>query len=222
MPEQDDSSPWNVLVIEDDAMLGSLLGRAIEREADLRIVGIAQTLSEAEKIAAGSPPAIVLLDLNLGRGPGAESGWTLLERWPSTLPAPRWIVLTGQPETAHLRRALDLGLSGYVTKREPFETLLAALREVRAGRQYYSVGALRLLMEQPAAAPGLEQLTPRERDVLRAAGDGLGVRETATRLGLSENTVKTHRKHLMAKLGLHDSLAVTRYALAAGLSVNQG
>lgn len=222
MPEAPADSPWRVLVVEDDAMLASLLARAIEREADMSHIGTATSLAEAATLIVTTPPDLVLLDLSLGRGPAAESGWHLLETWPAATPAPRWIILTGQPETAHLRRALDLGLAGYVTKSEPFETLLAALREVREGRQYYSTASLRLLMEQPAAAPGLEQLTPRERDVLRAAGDGLSVRQTAARLDLSENTVKTHRKNFMAKLDLHDAVAVARYALAAGLSVGRG
>lgn len=222
MSEPVAETPWRVLVVEDDTMLGSLLARAIQREADLSLIGVAASLSEAGELIASATPDLVLLDLHLGHGPDAESGWRLLETWPAATPPPRWIVVTGQPETAHLRRALDLELAGYVTKSEPFETLLAALREVREGRQYYSSGALRLLVEQPAAAPGLNQLTPRERDVLRAAGDGLSVRQTAARLGLSENTVKTHRKSLMAKLDLHDAVAVARYALAAGLSVGHG
>lgn len=222
MVEPSNNAPWRVLIVEDDAMLSSLLARAIEREADLSLIGIATTLAEAQQLTANNPPDLVLLDLSLGRGPDAESGWRLLEDWADTLPKPQWIVVTGQPETAHLRRALDLELAGYVTKSEPFETLLAALREVREGRQYYSSGALRLLVEQPAAAPRLNQLTPRERDVLRAAGDGLSVRQTAARLELSENTVKTHRKNLMAKLDLHDAVAMARYALAAGLSVGHG
>ncbi|MEZ5415370.1 MAG: response regulator transcription factor [Opitutaceae bacterium] len=222
MVEEPTNALWRVLIVEDDAMLASLLARAIQREDDLALLGIASSLAEANKLIITAPPELVLLDLSLGRGPDAESGWRLLETWPAALPKPHWIVVTGQPETAHLRRALDLELGGYVTKSEPFETLLAALREVREGRQYYSSGALRLLVEKPAAAPGLAQLTPRERDVLRAAGDGLSVRQTAARLGLSENTVKTHRKSLMAKLDLHDAVAVARYALAAGLSVGHG
>lgn len=222
MVEEPTNAPWRVLIVEDDAMLASLLARAIQREVDLSLIGVASSLAEASKLITTAPSELVLLDLSLGRGPDAESGWRLLETWPGVLPKPRWIVVTGQPETAHLRRALDLELAGYVTKSEPFETLLAALREVREGRQYYSSGALRLLVEKPAAASGLAQLTPRERDVLRAAGDGLSVRQTAARLGLSENTVKTHRKSLMAKLDLHDAVAVARYALAAGLSVGHG
>lgn len=222
MSETPTHSPWQVLVVEDDAMLSSLLARAIQRETDLSLIGTASSLAEAATFIAVTPPDLVLFDLHLGHGPNAESGWTLLDTWPAATPRPRWIVVTGQPETAHLRRALDLQLSGYVTKSEPFETLLAAVSEVREGRQYYSTGALRLLMEQPAVGLGLNQLTPRERDVLRAAGDGLSVRQTAARLDLSENTVKTHRKNFMAKLDLHDAVAVARYALAAGLSVGRG
>jgi DNA-binding NarL/FixJ family response regulator len=222
MAETPTVSPWRVLVVEDDAMLASLLARAIDREADLSLVGVAANLATAQKWIATTPPDLVLLDLSLGRGPDAESGWQLIDHWPQHLAAPHWIVVTGQPETGHLRRALDLELAGYVTKSEPFETLLAALREVREGRQYYSTGALRLLMDHPATAPGFNQLTPRERDVLRAAGDGLSVRQTAARLELSENTVKTHRKNLMAKLDLHDAVAVARYALASGLAAGRG
>lgn len=209
---------WRVLIVEDDGLLLSLLERAVRREADLELVGAAATLAEARALGVAHSPELVLVDLRLG----AESGWDLIEGWAKRAASPQWIVVTGQPETGHLRRALDLGLAGYVTKQEPFETVLAALREVREGRQYYSVGALRLLMERPASAPGLEQLTPRERDILRAAGEGLGVRQAAVRWGLSENTVKTHRQSVMRKLGLHDGVALARYAIAAGLAPGSG
>ena len=208
-----------VAVVEDDQMLSSLLTRTLEREVDMDLVGTADNMAAAESLFATARPELVLLDLRLGREPMAEDGWQLYERWPTRVPVPRWIVLTGQPESAHLRRALDAGVAGYVTKSEPFEVLLAALREVREGRQYYSVGALKLLMDQPAASPGLEQLTPRERDVLRLAGEGLSVRQAAVRLEISEETVKTHRKSLMRKLDLHDAVALARYAIGAGLAV---
>lgn len=206
-----------VVIVEDDAMLRSLMERALQREHDLVWVGSASTAEEARELFERARPELVLLDLRLGRGPGAFDSWQLVDEWPTTMAAPRWIVVTGQPEAGHLRRALDLGLHGYVTKREPFEMLAAAIREVREGRQYYSVGALQLLMDQ-SAAPGLETLTARERDVLRAAGEGLSVRQTAQRLTVSESTVKTHRQSLMRKLDLHDSVALARYALAAGLA----
>lgn len=175
-------------------MLCSLMERALQRESDLEWVGSANTLDAARTLLARCAPELVLLDLRLGRRDGLANTWELVEAWPATQPAPRWIVVTGQPEATHLRKALDLGLHGYVTKSEAFDLLLAAVREVREGRQYYSVGALKLLMEQPANAPGLEQLTGRERDVLRAAGEGLSVRQAAARLGVSEATVKTHRQ----------------------------
>lgn len=200
-------------------MLCSLMERALQREPDLEWVGSADTLDAARTLLARCAPELVLLDLRLGRRDGLANTWELVEAWPATQPAPRWIVVTGQPEATHLRKALDLGLHGYVTKSEAFDLLLAAVREVREGRQYYSVGALKLLMEQPANAPGLEQLTGRERDVLRAAGEGLSVRQAAARLGVSEATVKTHRQSLMRKLDLHDGVALARYALGAGLAV---
>ncbi len=200
-------------------MLCSLMERALQREPDLEWVGSADTLDAARTLLARCAPELVLLDLRLGHRDGLANTWELVEAWPATQPAPRWIVVTGQPEATHLRKALDLGLHGYVTKSEAFDLLLAAVREVREGRQYYSVGALKLLMEQPANAPGLEQLTGRERDVLRAAGEGLSVRQAAVRLGVSEATVKTHRQSLMRKLDLHDGVALARYALGAGLAV---
>lgn len=222
MNAESEARPWRVAVVEDDALLRSLLERAVRRETDLDWVGAAATYEEARTLLAHARPDLVMLDLRLGGETGPLAGWKLVEEWPPGAPVPAWIVVTGQPEAGHLRRALDHGLAGYVTKQEPFDTLLAALREVREGRAYYSVGALRLLVEQPAAAPRLEQLTPRERDVLRAVGEGLGVRQTAGRMGVSENTVKTHRLSLMRKLDLHDAVALARYAIAAGLAAPPG
>lgn len=221
MPELPESNetPLRVAIVEDDALLRSLMERALRREDGVVWVGSAATIDAAQALLAEQRPHVALLDLRLGKGDDAVITWKLVETWPAAAgPAPRWIVVTGQPEAAHLRRALDLGVHGYVTKSEPFDMLLAAVREVGEGRQYYSVGALRLLMEQPAQAPGLEQLTPRERDVLRAAGEGLSVRQAASRLGVSESTLKTHRQSVMRKLDLHDSVALARYALASGLA----
>ena len=220
MPELPESNetPLRVAIVEDDAMLRSLMERALKREPGVAWVGSATTIEEAQTLLTEQSPDVVLLDLRLGKGDDAVITWKLVETWPNHLRTPRWIVVTGQPEAAHLRRALDLGIHGYVTKSEPFDMLLAAVREVGEARQYYSVGALRLLMEQPAEAAGLEQLTPRERDVLRAAGEGLSVRQTAARLDISESTVKTHRQSVMRKLDLHDSVALARYALASGLA----
>lgn len=214
------SERMRVALVEDDAMLLSLLERALRREADIEFVGAAANLAEGRSLLATTSPGLVLVDLNLGGVAGAAEGWRLIEEWPTPPTAPRWIVVTGQPEAGHLRRALAMGLHGYVTKREPFDMLLAAIREVREGRQYYSNGALRSLMEQPATAPGLDRVTPREREVLRAIGEGCGVRQTASRLGLSENTIKTHRLNLMRKLDLHDAVALARYAIAAGLATS--
>lgn len=216
--DSDSTDALRVAVVEDDTMLSSLLARAIQRESDMAWTGAAATMAEAEALFVAQRPELVLLDLRLGKKPHAADGWQLFERWPESVPAPRWIVVTGQPEAAHLRRALDAGVQGYVTKNESFDVLLAALREVREGRQYYSVGALKLLMDQPAASPGLDQLTPRERDVLRLAGEGLSMRQAAVRLDISESTVKTHRKSLMRKLDLHDGVALARYAIGAGLA----
>ncbi len=212
------SAALRVAVVEDDAMLRSLLARAIQREPDMAWTGAAATIEEALALFIAQQPELVLLDLRLGQEPAAADGWQLFEQWPESVPPPRWIVVTGQPEAAHLRRALDSGVQGYVTKNESFDVLLAALREVRDGRQYYSVEALKLLMEQPASSPGLEQLTPRERDVLRLAGEGLSMRQAAARLDISESTVKTHRKSLMRKLDLHDGVALARYAISSGLA----
>lgn len=184
----------------------------------MSLVGTAETLPAARDLLAREHPQLILLDLRLGPMATVADGWELFEQWSKTDPSIRWIVVTGQPEAANLRRALGAGVQGYVTKNEPFEVLLAALREVREGRQYYSVGALQLLMDQPVQSPGLAQLTPRERDVLRAAGDGLSVRQAAARLEISETTVKTHRKNLMRKLDVHDAVGLARYAIGAGLA----
>lgn len=206
-----------VAVVEDDALLRSLLERALQREEDIEWVGSASNVLEAQELFARTKPELVLLDLRLGKDPTRTDGWTLVETWPDAVARPRWIVVTGQPEAAHLRRALDMELHGYVTKQEPFEMLLAAVREVREGRQYYSVGALKLLMDQPAEGAGIDLLTPRERDVLRAAGEGLSVRQTAARLDISESTAKSHRQNVMRKLDLHDAVGLARFAISSGL-----
>lgn len=110
--------------------------------------------------------------------------------------------------------ALRAGAAGYVRKDSDPEVLLAAVRAVAAGRTYVDPSVDRVALHRQAAG---DDLTPRERDVLRAMARGLSNREIATALGIGDETVKTHVAHVLTKLGVDNRAQAIAHAVKSGI-----
>jgi DNA-binding NarL/FixJ family response regulator len=152
-------------------------------------------------------------------------GLTAARRIVDEFPDSKVVVLTTFDEDEHVAAALRAGVSGFLLKVAPPEQLIEAVRTVAAGQGLLDPAVtLRVIAafaatEPPAPPdPGLQQLTPREQDVLRLLAEGLSNAEIAARMYLGEATVKTHLSRILMKLGLKTRVQAVVYAYRTGLA----
>lgn len=195
-------------------MIRHMIAMSLERHAGFDLVGQAEDLISARNELKNHEPDVMILDLHL-RG---DSGLNLVPEALTTNPKLRILAVTASQDGAAVRQALDAGILGFVSKGEPYEIFQNALEHLAAGLPFYSPAALKLLRGNlPAHDSPLGLLTAREKEILRESASGLSVKEIASKLNLSANTVKTHRKNVLQKLELHDVVSLTRFAVRHGL-----
>ncbi|MBS2532273.1 response regulator transcription factor [Catenulispora sp. NF23] len=189
-----------VLICDDHAVVRAGLRALLAGADDIAVVGEAAGGQEAVVTAASVNPDVVLMDLQLGDGiDGVEA--TRRIRTPNPTPdTPRILVLTTYDTDADITRAVEAGATGYLLKAEPPDELYAAIRAAAAGRTALSPPvASRMLARLRSPRP---TLTDRERDILAQLAQGLGNRDIAKKLFISEATVKTHLGRIYDKLGV--------------------
>jgi DNA-binding NarL/FixJ family response regulator len=207
-------SPVSILLIDDHLIFLEGLRRVLEAQADLRVVGEADSAAGAIEQAAALRPDVALLDLGLKDGSGLDALPPLLGVSPET----RVIVLSGYgPE--NVLPALRRGARGFVSKDVASTHLLQAIRAVRRGEIWAERGATGQLVSELFQREREREvevsLTPREHEVLRLVGEGQRNAEIARALFISENTVKTHISSLMRKLEIDDRLQLALHAVRA-------
>lgn len=205
--------PIRILITDDHALMRSGLRLLLDREDDLETVGEATTAEEALDAVAGGGVDLVLLDVEMPGMGGLEGAERLREAHPDVA----ILVLSMHSETDDVRRAFAAGANGYVLKTAADEQLVQAVRAVHAGERYLHP-ALGAALAQPEAPRGpVDELSPREREVLRLLALGYTNQEIAEMLVVSVRTVESHRAHVMTKLRAGSRAAMVRHALEAGL-----
>lgn len=206
----------NVLVVEDHTMVGELLALACRQVLPRAIVRTAGTCAAAFELARQAPPDLVILDLVLPDGDGLD----LVPRIFSVAPAAKVIALSSHIDEFTLHRALHSRVHGILDKNEqPVRILREAIEAVLAGQQYISSYVQRLrasLRADPAAFDKI--LSAREQGVLQLVGEGLTNEQIARRLGISASTAKRHRLNIMARLDMHSTPQLIRYAIEKGFT----
>ncbi|MER6420273.1 response regulator transcription factor [Streptomyces sp. NPDC001137] len=190
------SAPVSVLLCDDHVVVRAGL-RALLSSADgIEVVGEAGSGEEALAMAARLHPDVVLMDLQLGAGMDGVTATRLLTAEGAT----RVLVLTMFDTDVDITRAIEAGATGYLLKAERPEELFAAIRSAAFGRTTLSAPvADRLLAQMRSPRP---TLSAREQDILGQLARGLGNREIARALFISEATVKTHLGRIYGKLGV--------------------
>ncbi|MER7814990.1 response regulator transcription factor [Streptomyces sp. NPDC096153] len=188
-----------ILLCDDHAVVRAGLLALLGSEPGIEVVGEAGSGEEAVAMATKLMPDVVLMDLQLGPGiDGVEA-----TRRVTALPGGgvRVLVLTTYDTDADVTRAIEAGATGYLLKAERPEELFAAIRSAAQGRTALSAPVANRVMDhmRGTARPAL---TARERDILGQLARGLGNREIARALFISEATVKTHLGRIYAKLGV--------------------
>lgn len=217
-----------VLIADDHAVLRAGLRMLLDAQADMSVVGEAETAEQAMTLDTDLQPDVVLMDLALPPRPGSPdtvpSGLEAIRRIRANRPGARVLALTMHDDEGYLRAVLEAGGAGYVLKRAADTELLSAIRVVSRGGTYLHEAHARLLFDprpatssRSASAKSYEQLSHREQQVLRLLARGHTNQQVADVLNLSVKTVETYKSRLMTKLGLAGRAALVRYALERGL-----
>jgi DNA-binding NarL/FixJ family response regulator len=223
--------PIRVLIADDQRLMRDGLRALLELQDQIAIVGEAANGVEALARSVALTPDVVLMDVRMPQMNGVEATRTLRERGPQ----PRILILTTFDDDQYVFDALKAGASGYVLKDLPAADLAAAIRTVHSGGVHLDpavaskvvaeLARLQPPVPQTASAtptpqlPELvEELTPREREVLRFLATGASNREIAVQLFISEGTVKNHISNILGRLGLRDRTQAAIYAKEHGLA----
>ncbi|MFC5220244.1 response regulator [Streptomyces coerulescens] len=193
-----DPAPVRILVCDDHAVVRAGLLALLDSAPDIEVVGEAGTGEEALALAAKLAPDVVLMDLQLGEGIGGVETTRRLTSSPGA--RTHVLVLTTYDTDADITRAIEAGATGYLLKAERPDELFAAIHAAAQGRTALSApvaGRVMAGLRRPRPA-----LTDRERDILAQLARGIGNRDIARALFISEATVKTHLRRIYDKLGV--------------------
>ena len=212
-----------VLIADDQAMVRAGFRLILKPHQDLEVVGEAADGREAVDAARELRPHVVLMDIRMPGLDGIEATRQLLAAAAST--RVRVLILTTFDLDSYVYEALRAGASGFLLKDAPPEQLVAGIRTVAGGDALLAPSITRRLIEGYVRRPpshrvegdGLEQLTPREREVLHLLGQGLSNGDLARELYVSEATVKTHVARIFSKLGLRDRVHAVVFAYETGI-----
>jgi two-component system, NarL family, nitrate/nitrite response regulator NarL len=202
-----------ILLVDDHGLFRESLSRLLQAEPDLSIAGTCGSVTEALEAVKREPVDIVLLDYDLGE----EQGSLFLEEAKSRGFSGRILMVTAGMNDTGTLRALEGGSSGIFLKHSPPAQLVEAIHKVMTGEMWLDSGAVRSLIggatvksdEQRTSAP----LSPRERTVLKAVFEGLTNKEIASRMELSESSVKAVMQQLFDKTGVRTRSQLVRIAL---------
>lgn len=206
------SEQIHLLLVDDHVMLRQGTAELLQREPDLKVIGEAGNGREAIEMAEAWRPDIVVMDVHMPVLSGVEA----TRRIRTTLPQVQVLVLTAHNDMQYVFALLEAGASGYLLKTAPIHELVKAIRLVRAGESPLDPAIARkvvaqrkgenALAEYAAANPGLEDLTPRELEVLQMLAHGLNNRAIAEEMYVSDRTVQAHLTSIFAKMHVSSRL----------------
>ena len=200
--------PIRIALADDHAMFRQGLKSMLKLQPDVKVVAEAERADDIEPMLKRTPCDILLLDLHMDR-----SVFTDIERFATRA---KVIVLTANEHPEDAMAAIRKGADGVVLKRFAVDMLMDAVRTVIKG-QTWLPAALQTQMAKGLRSLADVTLTPREREIIRLVALGLRNAEVATKLFISDETVKTHLNNIFRKLGLRDRVELALYAVRVGI-----
>jgi DNA-binding NarL/FixJ family response regulator len=215
------TAPIRVLVVDDHRMFAEALEMLLAGEENVEIAGAVGTGEEALEVVARVDLGVVLMDIDLPGIDGIEATRRIRELSPST----QVVIITAYQEPAVMARAIEAGACGFVPKTQTADQLVGVIRGAAAGEMILPSGDIRAVLGKLQATQRattdagwlIDQLTSREIQILQAIAQGSSTREVAESLFISQLTVQTHVKNILAKLGVHSKLQAVTFALRQGV-----
>ncbi len=211
-----------ILIADDHAIVRRGLEMVLRLEKDFEVVGDAANGEQAVKQVAQFRPDVVLLDLKMPLMNGIGATREIKRQWPQT----RVLILTGIEAEGEIVQALEAGADGYVLKQASPEELVRAVRIIGAGEAYLQPAVTTRVLERlrgqsngerEEARRQFQKLTPRERETLALLATSATTKELADKLVVGDETVRTHVKNILSKLGQPNRTQAVLYALRNGL-----
>jgi DNA-binding NarL/FixJ family response regulator len=207
-----------VLLVEDHDLVRAGIRSLLGNIRDVHVVAEAGSAEDALELIGQYRPDVVLMDIALPGMNGLAAATHVTEHFPGV----RVIILSMHVNDLYVSQALRAGALGYILKNASFTELEQAIRTVARGEAYLSQPVSRhLAMDYIRRAKGepssLEQLTPRQREVLKLIAEGRTTQQMADMLGVSVKTVESHRSQLMERLDIYDVAGLVRYAIHMGI-----
>jgi DNA-binding NarL/FixJ family response regulator len=211
-----------VVLVDDDDLMRAGLRAVLSSDDSVDVVGEAADGRAAVPLARNLLPDVILMDVRMPVLDGIAATREVL----AAAPEARVVILTTFEQDDYIFGALRAGASGFLLKRSRPEELVAAIHAVAAGDSLLSPSVTRRVIDRMASQPApdtggaerLDELTPRERDVLVQLARGLSNAEIAATLVIEESTVKTHVKRILMKLRLRDRVQAVIFAYESGLT----
>lgn len=210
-----------VLVVDDHDLFRAGLASLLDAQHGIEVVAQASGGRMGVRLANELQPDVVLMDVRMPDLEGPEATREILEQHPSI----RVVALTVVSDDADVAAVVEAGASGFVAKDTPIDGVVVALRAAANGVAWLSPRAAEVVLgrvrrdgvdEEPAGEE-LDELSPREREVLRLIARGMENAEIADELGISPRTAKNHVSNILAKLGLPSRIQAAIYAVRRGL-----
>ncbi|TDZ44190.1 Transcriptional regulatory protein DegU [Mycobacteroides franklinii] len=210
----------SVMVVDDHPMWRDGVSRDLQA-AGLRVVATADGVASSGRIAATVKPDVVLMDMQLTDGDGAQATAAVLAASPDS----HILVLSASAEREDVLEAVKAGATGYLVKSASAAELIEAVKATARGQAVFTPGLAGLVLgefRRMSSAPAADsdetpRLSERETEVLRLVAKGLSAKQIATRLSLSHRTVENHVQSTLRKLQLGNRVELTRYAIEHGL-----
>lgn len=212
--------PITILLAEDHAIVRQGLRALLNADGNFTVVAEARTGREAVEMTQALHPDIILMDIAMPVLNGLEATRQIL----SADPAAKVVILSAHSDDAYIERMTAAGVAGFLEKQTSAEILTKAICEIAKGRTFFSPSIAKRMNagtqvrdRDGMLRPRGNKLTSRECEVLQLVAEGSANKQIAAKLDISIKTVEKHREHLMAKLNIHDTAGLTRYAISSGV-----
>src|SRR4029077_6247218 len=211
-------NPIRILLADDHALVRAGIRTLLEKIPNVEVVGEASTGRQALEMVKTRLPNLVFMDIAMAELGGLEA----LPRITKDFPSVKVIILSAHANEEYVIRALRGGAAGYMLKDAATTELELAITSVSEDKTYLSPSISRPVIDSYLERVGgqlspLEQLTPRQREILQLIAEGKNTKDIASGLDVSVKTIESHRLQLMERLNIHDIPGLVRYAIRSGL-----